>query len=56
MRVEIQGINSLFHNTEPWYIETCVFNEEKQHLDVLEPMVEVTKMIQNHYDGILQFV
>lgn len=29
MIVEIQDIDSLFHITEPWYIESCVFNEEK---------------------------
>jgi transposase len=34
MIVEIQDIDSLFHITEPWYIESCLFNEEKQQLDV----------------------
>lgn len=34
MIVEIQDINSLFHIKEPWYIDSCVFNEEKQQLDV----------------------
>ncbi|WP_335871508.1 ISL3 family transposase [Bacillus sp. 2205SS5-2] len=34
MLVEIQDINCLFHITEPWYIDSCVFNEGKQQLDV----------------------
>jgi transposase len=34
MLVEIQDIDSLFHITEPWYIESSVFNEVKQQLDV----------------------
>lgn len=33
MIVEIQNINSLFHITEPCYIESCEF-EENQQLDV----------------------
>ena len=34
MNVEIQDIDSLFHITEPWYIEHCKFDDQKEQLDV----------------------
>jgi transposase len=34
MLVEIQDIDSLFHITEPWYINHCKFDDQKEQLDV----------------------
>lgn len=33
MNVEVQYIDSVLHIPEPWYVESCVFNEEKEQLD-----------------------
>ncbi|MDC3413825.1 transposase family protein [Aquibacillus sp. 3ASR75-11] len=32
MSIEVQDIDSVFHISEPWYIERCVFDEEKECL------------------------
>jgi transposase len=34
MSIEVQNLDILFHITAPWYIEDCIFNEEKKQLDV----------------------
>ncbi|MDQ0221113.1 hypothetical protein ELQ35_01825 [Peribacillus cavernae] len=34
MEIEVQDIESVFHITEPWYIESCLFNDQKEQLDV----------------------
>ncbi|MDC3413774.1 transposase family protein [Aquibacillus sp. 3ASR75-11] len=33
MSIVVQDIDSVFHIPEPWYIESCVFDEEKECLD-----------------------
>lgn len=34
MLIEIKDIESVFHIPEPWYIESCVFNDKQKQLDV----------------------
>lgn len=34
MKIEVQDIESLFHITKPWYIESCLFDDKKGQLDV----------------------
>lgn len=34
MLIEINDIENVFHIPEPWYIDSCLFNEEKKQLDV----------------------
>ncbi|WP_371932601.1 ISL3 family transposase [Bacillus carboniphilus] len=34
MLIEVKGIEEVFHISEPWYIESCIFNNEHQQLDV----------------------
>ena len=34
MVIEIKNIETVFHIPEPWYIDSCLFNEEKKQLDV----------------------
>lgn len=33
MKIDVQDIDNIFHIPEPWYIESCVFNEKKEQLD-----------------------
>lgn len=33
MIIEVQDIDNVFHIPEPWYIESCVFDEKKEQLD-----------------------
>lgn len=33
MVIEVQDIDNVFHIPEPWYIESCVFDEKKEQLD-----------------------
>ncbi len=34
MFIEIKDIDEVFHISEPWYIDQCIFNEELKQLDV----------------------
>lgn len=34
MAIEVQNLDNLFHITAPWYIENCLFDEDKKQLDV----------------------
>ena len=34
MEIEVQNIESVFHITAPWYIKSCLFNDQKEQLDV----------------------
>jgi transposase len=34
MIIEIEEIEKVFHIPEPWYIDSCIFNDKKQQLDV----------------------
>lgn len=34
MRIEINDINKVFHIQEPWFMESCIFDEIREQLDV----------------------
>ncbi|MEN0658671.1 transposase family protein [Caldifermentibacillus hisashii] len=34
MGIEIKDINKVFHIQEPWFIESCIFDEIREQLDV----------------------
>ncbi|TMN22629.1 ISL3 family transposase [Lentibacillus cibarius] len=51
MLIEIKDLENVFHIPEPWYIDNCIFDENKEQLDVYVKVNKSAPMICSNCDA-----